>query len=381
MAYDNILLDTAQLDQARKLALQLQRQDEEFLARYNKIMSRLDNAFVGIDNATANGWEMGGFDDTVKKYRKRIKAQSTKAGTVADLASDAIFRCTAANSTIQKSYQDIAMELKSVADIAANFDTGEGQVLGASKTVTAAATVSTAFQFKSDMASASIGSWVKQFFDKIKSFFTGWFKPDSTPNTGANTNNGNTNSSNTTTTAPPPAEPAPTPKFDPRTTPPTADNPYYGDQATKANCTTYAENRAQELLGDTTVDFSGDAKTWWRYREDFNGYSTNANEPKIGALMVWGNENCPGPGHVAIVEDIIYNADGSVKTVVYSESAAGGLWYSDLKKQEYGQYNWYGNATNYWGCAGQTPSQIEKVTQTYNKQKITMGFVGYIYLQ
>lgn len=97
--------------------------------------------------------------------------------------------------------------------------------------------------------------------------------------------------------------------------------------------------------------------------------------------MIWGEEGFAGPGHVAVVEDIIYNNDGSVKTVIYSESAWGGLWYNGEKKQYCGQYNWYGNATSYWGCAGQTPEQIEKVTQTVNKKKVQMGFVGYIYLQ
>lgn len=169
--------------------------------------------------------------------------------------------------------------------------------------------------------------------------------------------------------------------FKPRTEPPTSDNPYYGSKATTANCTTYAANRAREILGDDTISFSGNAKEWWKYKDDFAGYSTDVNEPKIGALMIWGDENCSGPGHVAVVEDIIYNADGSVKTVIYSESAWGGLWYAGGSEQLYGQYNWYGNATSSWGCTGQTPSQIEKVTQPVGGEKVTMGFVGYIYLE
>ncbi len=169
--------------------------------------------------------------------------------------------------------------------------------------------------------------------------------------------------------------------FTPRTQPPTSDNEYYGDKATKANCTTYAANRAREILQDPDLSFQGDAKEWWKYKDSFAGYSTDSSEPRIGALMIWGKEGFAGPGHVAVVEDIIYNNDGSVKTVIYSESAWGGLWYNGEKKQLYGQYNWYGNATSYWGCAGQTPDQIEKVTQTVNKEKVQMGFVGYIYLQ
>lgn len=169
--------------------------------------------------------------------------------------------------------------------------------------------------------------------------------------------------------------------FTPRTQPPTSDNEYYGDKATKANCTTYAANRAREILQNSDLTFAGNAKEWWKYKDRFEGYSTNSGEPRIGALMIWGEEGYNGPGHVAVVEDIIYNDDGSVKTVIYSESSAGGLWYNGEIKQYCGQYNWYGNATSYWGCTGQTPAQIEKVTQKYNGVKYKMGFVGYIYLQ
>lgn len=169
--------------------------------------------------------------------------------------------------------------------------------------------------------------------------------------------------------------------FTPRTQPPTSANEYYGDKATKANCTTYAANRAREILQNSDLSFRGDAKEWWKYKDSFAGYSTDSSEPRIGALMIWGEEGFAGPGHVAVVEDIIYNSDGSVKTVIYSESAYGGLWYYGEQKQLYGQYNWYGNATSYWGCAGQTPEQLEKVTQKVNGKNLQMGFVGYIYLQ
>lgn len=169
--------------------------------------------------------------------------------------------------------------------------------------------------------------------------------------------------------------------FAPRTQPPTSDNEYYGDKATKANCTTYAANRAREILQKSDLTFQGDAKEWWKYKDSFAGYSTDSSEPRIGALMIWGKEGYNGQGHVAVVEDIIYNNDGSVKTVIYSESSDGGLWYNGKKEQYGGQYNWYGNATSYWGCTGQTPDQIEKVTQKWNGVKSEMGFVGYIYLQ
>lgn len=162
---------------------------------------------------------------------------------------------------------------------------------------------------------------------------------------------------------------------------PTKKDEYYGSKATTANCTTYAANRAREILQNKDITFSGDAKEWWKYRNNFAGYSTKASEPKIGALMIWGKDGYSGPGHVAVVEDIIYNKDGSVKTVIYSESSYGGVWYSGKGKQYCGQYNWYGNATSCWGCTGQTPKQIEKVTQTWNNVTAQMGFVGYIYLQ
>lgn len=169
--------------------------------------------------------------------------------------------------------------------------------------------------------------------------------------------------------------------FTPRIKAPTKKDAYYGSKATTANCTTYAANRAREILQNKDITFSGNAKEWWKYRNNFAGYSTKASEPRIGALMIWGKAGYSGPGHVAVVEDIIYNKDGSVKTVIYSESSYGGLWYSGKGKQYCGQYNWYGNATSYWGCTGQTPKQIEKVTQEWNDETAEMGFVGYIYLQ
>ena len=101
--------------------------------------------------------------------------------------------------------------------------------------------------------------------------------------------------------------------------------------------------------------------------------------------MVWGNEGYSGPGHVAVVEDVIYNQDGTVKSVIYSESSWGGVWYTSRsggKQLTYstGTYNYYENSTNSWGCVSQTPEQIMQVTQSLDGKDQVMGFRGYIYL-
>ncbi len=182
-------------------------------------------------------------------------------------------------------------------------------------------------------------------------------------------------------------------KFTPRVSAPEQGNPYYGNLASQPNCVTYARGRANEILAEKYPNseerppmvFSGDAKDWWNYRDSYGGYSTNVNEPKKGAIMVWGDENYSGPGHVAVVEDVIYNSDGTVKSVIYSESSWGGVWYtarSGGKQLTYntGTYNYYENSTNSWGCVSQTPEQITHVTQDLNGERKEMGFRGYIYL-
>lgn len=182
-------------------------------------------------------------------------------------------------------------------------------------------------------------------------------------------------------------------KFTSRTSAPNPGDPYYGNLASQPNCVTYARGRANEILAARypnseerpSLVFSGDAKEWWNYRDSYGGYSTNANEPKKGAIMVWGNEGYSGPGHVAVVEDVIYNQDGTVKSVIYSESSWGGVWYTSRsggKQLTYstGTYNYYENSTNSWGCVSQTPEQIMQVTQSLDGKDQVMGFRGYIYL-
>lgn len=180
-------------------------------------------------------------------------------------------------------------------------------------------------------------------------------------------------------------------KFTPRLSPPESNNPYYGNLASVPNCVTYAKGRANEILDAKypnpnerpAMVFSGNAKEWWNYRDSYGGYSID--EPRKGAIMVWGNEDYSGPGHVAVVEDVIYNTDGTVNRVIYSESSWGGVWYtarSGGKQLEYdsGIYNYYKNSTNSWGSVSQTPEQIKHVTQDLNGKRTEMGFRGYIYL-
>lgn len=85
------------------------------------------------------------------------------------------------------------------------------------------------------------------------------------------------------------------------------------------NCVGYAWGRFMEIMGGTQPNLSrGDAKTW--YGNTGDGYG-RGQEPRLGAVICWGYGEW---GHVAIVEQINYNEDGTVKSIIVSESHYGG---------------------------------------------------------
>ncbi|MBQ6845145.1 MAG: InlB B-repeat-containing protein [Agathobacter sp.] len=168
--------------------------------------------------------------------------------------------------------------------------------------------------------------------------------------------------------------------FIPRTTAPSFSDTYYnstdnpfGTGNGTGNCTWYAFGRAYEILGEKPV-FRENAKEWWKYREYYAGYSTDVNQPRVGAIVVWGSSN--EYGHVAVIEEIL--PDGRI---VCSESSYGGVWYSKYTKPQntsLGTCNWYGNAVKHWGSIAMT---AEQVLNQEDASKNKLGFIGYIYLK
>lgn len=84
------------------------------------------------------------------------------------------------------------------------------------------------------------------------------------------------------------------------------------------NCTCYAYGRYAEIRGAFAQLPQWDAKDWWDSATDFE----RGQEPKLGAVICFGDNRPDGSGHVAIVEEIDENGD--IKT---SNSAYGGTYF------------------------------------------------------
>lgn len=173
-------------------------------------------------------------------------------------------------------------------------------------------------------------------------------------------------------------------KFTPRVSAPEQGNPYYGNLASQPNCVPYAKGRADEIwsarhpeAAENTYPsqvIKGNAKDFWNFRDSFGGSSSDVNAPKKGAIMVWGGGDSKY-GHVAVVEDVEYDSNGNVISVLYSESSWGGIHY--VGRSDNSLYNATGNATSYWGCQRRSAKQINNVLDGEGKK---MDFLGYIYL-
>ena len=105
------------------------------------------------------------------------------------------------------------------------------------------------------------------------------------------------------------------------------DNRYYQAGYGMPNCTCYALGRWYEIQGSSTpFNFPGywDGMDWYQMCVDA-GYQTSKTAPMVGACMSWTHDSA---GHVAIVEQIKYNDDGTVYSVITSNSAwQGDFWY------------------------------------------------------
>ena len=159
--------------------------------------------------------------------------------------------------------------------------------------------------------------------------------------------------------------------FVPRTEAPILGSEPYYTRFVEGNCAKYAVSRASEIRGET-VELNGNPSQWWKECNKYAGCSENVNEPRVGAIIVWGGNNDNPYGHTAVVEEIVKNEDGSVREVIFSESSSGGLWYND----------W-----GVWGRQTNTTDQLLKNPQGYrvdgygNKIKLQdLDFVGYIYI-
>lgn len=105
------------------------------------------------------------------------------------------------------------------------------------------------------------------------------------------------------------------------------DNRYYQAGYGLPNCTCYALGRWYEIQGSSTpFNFPGywDGMDWFEMCEKA-GYQTSKDVPMLGACMSWKHGSA---GHVAIVEQIKYNEDGTVYSVITSNSGwQGDFWY------------------------------------------------------
>lgn len=91
-------------------------------------------------------------------------------------------------------------------------------------------------------------------------------------------------------------------------------------------CTWYAHGRGLEILTKNGMSLKtaqqymdvmhGNAGTWYNSNKYFSS-SVDYTKPKVGAIIVWskGSE----PGHVAIIEDIQYDAHGNVTSITTTE--------------------------------------------------------------
>lgn len=117
------------------------------------------------------------------------------------------------------------------------------------------------------------------------------------------------------------------------------ENIYYQSGYGMPNCTAYALGRWYELQGSATpFNFAhyGDGQDWYEMGVNA-GYAHDEHIPQLGAAVSWSY--LPA-GHVAIVEEIKYNADGSVNYIVTSNSAWKGTYFYTQTLYAKNNYIW-----------------------------------------
>lgn len=99
-------------------------------------------------------------------------------------------------------------------------------------------------------------------------------------------------------------------------------SPSYGYGSVLSNCTGYAWGRFLERNGLTNCNLSTNQASLW-YSAISDGY-TRGSVPKLGAVICWDEIN-NGSGHVAFVEQINYDSNNNVTSIVVSESVYNGV--------------------------------------------------------
>ena len=138
--------------------------------------------------------------------------------------------------------------------------------------------------------------------------------------------------------------------FKARTTAPEYSNKYYNSNLNifyaagygMPNCTAYAYGRTYELTGKVPKLCTSNAKYWWDYNKT-KGYYKYGQEPKLGAIAVWGGISSFPAGHVAVVEKITNT------TVTVSESRYTSKVYFTTTEFKKGNmnYSWNNNFLGY----------------------------------
>ena len=137
-----------------------------------------------------------------------------------------------------------------------------------------------------------------------------------------------------------------------RTSRPVSDNKYYihtsaggynkcikvEGNSVLPNCVGYAGGRAMEAWGLTNYDLpTCNAESWIVNNTKY----AEGTVPKTGAIIVWAKGKvgvaADGAGHVAFVEKVNYNSDGSIKSIETSESGykSSAYWWRKTYKPPY----------------------------------------------
>lgn len=138
------------------------------------------------------------------------------------------------------------------------------------------------------------------------------------------------------------------------------------------NCVAYAFGRFNEEAKEHNLTNRwpiGNGVDWW-YDAPGKGLSTSTTVPQLGAAMVWGyfdeDPNQGQPGHVAIIEQFIKDANGNITDIVCSNSA-----FNSYQPPRYPQndFPWF------------YLTQFDVNNLNYDKiNHATVGtFVGYVY--
>lgn len=125
-------------------------------------------------------------------------------------------------------------------------------------------------------------------------------------------------------------------------------NPYATPSYCMPNCTCYAFGRFSEVMGKRASLPNKNAGKWWSAIG--NTYS-RSQQPQVGAVICW---SIPGKaGHVAIVERVDKNSNGTVKSILCSQSSYGkdhdGMYFGTSVLTPPSYTNWLGSAAVFQG--------------------------------